>query len=122
VEFWTSRDATSAREVPESIVVIGGGVVGCELAQLYRRLGARVVIVEVLPQLLGREDPAAAELLCTVLEEEGVEIHLEAKIEGVQAGYVVTLAGGAQVRGERLLVATGRKANVEGFGFEQLGL
>jgi pyruvate/2-oxoglutarate dehydrogenase complex dihydrolipoamide dehydrogenase (E3) component len=96
--------------------------VGCELAQLYRRLGARVAIVEVLPQLLGREDPAAAELLRAVLEEEGIEIHLEAKIERVAAGPVVHLAGGTQVRGERLLVATGRKANVEGLGLEQLAL
>jgi len=122
LEFWTSREATSARAVPESLIVIGGGVVGSELAQAYCRLGARVTVVEVLDQLLGREDPAAARLLRETFEAEGIELRLGASIERVAAGYRVELAGGEVLEAERLLVATGRKAAVEGFGLEQLGL
>jgi pyruvate/2-oxoglutarate dehydrogenase complex dihydrolipoamide dehydrogenase (E3) component len=122
LEHWTSREATSAHEVPESLLVIGGGVVGCEIAQFYRRVGSRVTIVEVLPQLLGREDPEAAEVLYGALMEEGVTVRVEAMIEQVSAGFRIELAGGETLEGERLLVATGRRANVEGFGFEALGL
>jgi pyruvate/2-oxoglutarate dehydrogenase complex dihydrolipoamide dehydrogenase (E3) component len=120
LEYWTSREATSAREVPESLLVIGGGVVGCEIAQFYRRVGSRVTIVEALTQLLGHDDPGAAALLQQVLAEEGVEIRLGAQIERVADGYRIELAGGEALEGERLLIATGRRANVEGFGFDQL--
>ena len=122
LEYWTSREATSAREVPESLLVIGGGVVGCEIAQFFQRVGSQVTIVEVGPQILGREDPDSAVLLQMALEEEGVRIHLQSKIERVESGYRVVLAGGETFEGERLLVATGRRANVEGFGFEHLGV
>jgi pyruvate/2-oxoglutarate dehydrogenase complex dihydrolipoamide dehydrogenase (E3) component len=122
LEYWTSREATSAGEVPESLLVIGGGVVGCEIAQFYRRIGSRVTIVEALPQLLGHDDPAAAALLQQVLVEEGVEIRLGAKIKRVAEGYRIELAGGETLEGEQLLVATGRRANVEGLGFEHLDI
>jgi pyruvate/2-oxoglutarate dehydrogenase complex dihydrolipoamide dehydrogenase (E3) component len=118
--YWTSREATSAREVPESLLVIGGGVVGCEIAQFYRRVGSHVTIVEALTQLLGHDDPGAAALLQQVLAEEGVEIRLGAQIERVADGYRIELAGGEALEGERLLIATGRRANVEGLGFDQL--
>src|SRR5439155_25447213 len=62
-EYWTSREATSARAVPRSLLVIGGGVVGCEIAQFYRRVGSHVTIVEVVPRLLRRDDSGAAALL-----------------------------------------------------------
>jgi pyruvate/2-oxoglutarate dehydrogenase complex dihydrolipoamide dehydrogenase (E3) component len=122
LEYWTSREATSTREVPESLLVIGGGVVGCEIAQFFQRVGSQVTIVEVGPQILGRDDPDAAVLLQMALEEEGVRIHLEAKIARVLDGYRIELAGGETLEGERLLVATGRHANVDGLGFEQLGV
>jgi dihydrolipoamide dehydrogenase len=76
----------------------------------------------VLPQLLGREDAHAAELLRDAFAEEGIEVFLGARIESVTAGFVVRLEDGTELRGERLLVATGRKPNAAGLGFEQLGL
>jgi pyruvate/2-oxoglutarate dehydrogenase complex dihydrolipoamide dehydrogenase (E3) component len=121
-DYWTSRQATETREVPGSITVIGAGPVGCELAQFFRRAGARVVVVDVADRLLPSEDPAAGELLQASLEKEGVEFRLGATIERVQRGFRIHLAGQAGVRTERLLVATGRRPNTQGFGFEHLGL
>jgi pyruvate/2-oxoglutarate dehydrogenase complex dihydrolipoamide dehydrogenase (E3) component len=121
-DYWTSRQATETREVPQSITVIGAGPVGCELAQFFRRARARVVVVDVADRLLPSEDPAAGELLQAALEDEGVEFRLGATIERVQTGFRIQLAGQAGIRTERLLVATGRRANTQGFGFELLGL
>jgi pyruvate/2-oxoglutarate dehydrogenase complex dihydrolipoamide dehydrogenase (E3) component len=121
-DYWTSRQATETREIPASITIIGAGPVGCELAQFFRRAGARVVVVDVADRLLPSEDAAAGELLQAALREEGVEFRLEAEIERVEPGFRVHLAGEPGIRTERLLVATGRRANTQGFGFEHLGL
>ena len=121
VEHWTNREATGASEVPESLVVLGGGAVGCELAQLYHRLGSRVTLVQ-RRRLLPRTDAAAGELLRRAFDEEGIDVRLGSEAAAVEPGIRVTLADGATLEAERLLVATGRRPNVEGFGFESLGL
>jgi pyruvate/2-oxoglutarate dehydrogenase complex dihydrolipoamide dehydrogenase (E3) component len=121
-DYWTSRQATEAREIPESLTVIGAGPVGCELAQFFRRAGARVVLADVADRLLPRGDPGAGELLREALEDEGVELRLGVKIERVARGFRVELAGEPGLRTDRLLVATGRRANTQGFGLEHLGL
>ena len=120
--FWTSRDATTASEVPEHLVVLGGGVVACELAQFYRRAGAAVTVVVRGERLLGREDEAVAELLREVLEEEGVSVVTDAAVAEVRGGPEVALENGRVVAGSHLLVATGRRPNVDGLGLEQLGV
>jgi pyruvate/2-oxoglutarate dehydrogenase complex dihydrolipoamide dehydrogenase (E3) component len=122
VEYWTNREATSLREIPESVVVLGAGPVGCELAQIYTRMGANVVLADIADRLLPRDHPDAGALLADVLREEGVEIHLGRTIERVAPGIEVHIEGGTVVKGERLIVATGRRAAVEGFGFEKLGV
>ena len=102
--------------------MLGAGPVGCELAQFFRRSGARVVVVDVADRLLPSEDPAASELVQAAFEDEGVEFRLGANIEQVEPGFRIRLAGQPGIRTERLLVATGRRANTQGFGFEHLGL
>jgi pyruvate/2-oxoglutarate dehydrogenase complex dihydrolipoamide dehydrogenase (E3) component len=121
-DYWTSRQATETREIPDSIAVIGAGPVGCELAQFFRRAGARVVVVDVADRLLPNEDPAAGELVQAALADEGIEFRLGANIEQVEPGFRIRLAGQPGIRTKRLLVATGRRANTQGFGFEHLGL
>jgi pyruvate/2-oxoglutarate dehydrogenase complex dihydrolipoamide dehydrogenase (E3) component len=121
-DYWTSRQATETREIPDSIAVMGAGPVGCELAQFFRRAGARVVVIDVADRLLPTEDPDAAAILQAVLAREGVEFRLGAKIERVAPGFRIRLAGQPGIRTQRLLVATGRRANTQGFGFEHLGL
>jgi pyruvate/2-oxoglutarate dehydrogenase complex dihydrolipoamide dehydrogenase (E3) component len=122
VEHWTSREATSATAVPESLVVLGAGAVGCELAQFYRRLGARVAIVDRNERLLPREHPSAGDLVGKAFADDGIELHLNAQVERIEPGVRVHLEGGAVVEGERLLVATGRRPNVDELGLEQLGV
>jgi len=116
---WSTGEATSAHEVPASLVVVGGGVAGCELAQLYRRLGAEVTIVQRGPRLVPRLDADAAEVLETVFRDEEIGLRLGAQIERIETGRV-QLAGGEELAGERVLVATGRMPNVQSLGLEHL--
>jgi pyruvate/2-oxoglutarate dehydrogenase complex dihydrolipoamide dehydrogenase (E3) component len=124
--YWASREATSATAVPESLVVVGGGAVGCELSQAYARLGARVTLVQGGDHLLPRVDSEAADILAAALEEEGIEIRYDAKATRVEGGggapYRIELEDQEPVEAEQLLVATGRTPNVEGFGLEHLDL
>jgi pyruvate/2-oxoglutarate dehydrogenase complex dihydrolipoamide dehydrogenase (E3) component len=125
--YWTNRDASTTREVPRSLVVLGAGPVGCELAQFFRRMGSRVALVDVAKRVLPRDDPDAGAILQDALRGEGIELYLGGKIKGLdqrgcESSFRLSLEGEEVVEAERLLVATGRKANVEGFGFEQLGL
>ena len=122
VEFWGNREATSTSEVPQSVVVLGAGPVGCELAQLFVRLGARVALADIADRLLPRDDPEVGALLHDALAEEGVDIHVGRAIERVEPGISVHVEGGAELRGERLIVATGRRAAVDGLGLETLGV
>jgi pyruvate/2-oxoglutarate dehydrogenase complex dihydrolipoamide dehydrogenase (E3) component len=122
VDYWTNREATSVREIPGSLVVLGAGPVGCELAQFFNRMGARVALADIADRLLPRDHPDAGALLGDVLVGEGIDIHLGCTIERVEPGIDVHLEGGTTLSGERLIVATGRRAAVEGFGFEALGL
>lgn len=124
--FWSSREATSASEVPESLAIVGGGAVGCELAQVYTRLGSRVTLVQGGPRLLPRIDADVTEILAEAFREEGIELRLDAKATRVEDGtgerFRLELEGQEPVEAERLLVATGRKPGVEGFGLEQLDI
>ena len=122
VEYWTNREATRAHQVPESLVVLGGGPVGCELAQFYARMGARVTIVERGDVLLGRVHPDAGALLAEALREDGIDVRLGTGVERVEPGIRAHLSDGSAIDGQRLLVATGRRPNVEGLGLEQLGV
>jgi pyruvate/2-oxoglutarate dehydrogenase complex dihydrolipoamide dehydrogenase (E3) component len=129
VEAWTTREATSSHDVPASLVVLGGGVAGCELAQLYRRLGAEVTIVQRGNRLLPRVDRDAGELLQAAFEEEGIAVRLGAEVRSVSSDRLepvtavrIELADGTELAAEQLLIATGRRPNAEGLGLEQLGV
>ncbi len=125
VQYWTNRDAIWASRIPASLVVLGGGAVGVELAQFFRRMGAQVTIVEHNDHLLPRLDPDAGALLAERFEEDGIRVHLDTLVNGVEAtasGIRVHRASGEPVEAERLLVATGRRPTVAGIGLEQLGV
>jgi dihydrolipoamide dehydrogenase len=113
VRAWNNRDATTAERVPASMIVLGGGPVGCELAQAWASLGTKVTLVEGAERLLGRDEPFAGEAVAKSLRGRfGVDVRLGAMVESVRrggAGVVATLAGGGEVEGEEILVAVGRK-------------
>jgi pyruvate/2-oxoglutarate dehydrogenase complex dihydrolipoamide dehydrogenase (E3) component len=125
VDYWTNREAIWANAMPRSLVVLGGGPVGVELAQFFRRVGSDVTLVDHNDHLLARLDPDAGTLLGERLEQDGVRVVLRTKAESVEsasAAVRVHLVSGETVDAERLLVATGRTPNVHGLGLEQLGV
>src|SRR5436190_1718173 len=123
---WTNRQATTAAESPARLIVLGGGAVGCELAQAWASLGSNVVLVEAQARLLAGEEPFAGEQLAQSLRGHGVEIHLNAEVvnaaRDADQAFVLTLADGTELRGDELLVAVGRKPHTENLGLETVEL
>lgn len=113
VDYWTNVEATETLEVPARLVVLGGGPVGCELAQFFQRAGSQVSLVQGDSRLLSRVDADAAALVDEALREDGVDVHLDARAERVTCNSLL-LAGGEELPFARLLLATGRKPNVAG--------
>ena len=116
VEYWTNRQATLPRERPASLAVLGGGAVGVELGQAFARLGSKVTVIEAGPRFLGLEEPEAGAALRPHLEEDGMTLMVGDPCEAVErhgASVVLHLKSGAIVNADRLLVATGRRPNVE---------
>jgi dihydrolipoamide dehydrogenase len=122
---WTNREATTAGEVPERLLVLGGGVVGVELAQAWASLGASVALVEAADRLIANEEPFASDEVQAGLERAGVEVHAETKATAVSrgAGGQITLSlEGGELRGSELLVAVGRKPRTDDIGLETAGV
>jgi pyruvate/2-oxoglutarate dehydrogenase complex dihydrolipoamide dehydrogenase (E3) component len=122
--FWTNREIVQAEQVPESMIVLGGGAIGCELAQVFSRFGTEVTVVEALPRLLSFEEPEASDLIERVFTREGIKVCTSAPAERVghnDSCFSVRL-GGAVVTGSRLLVATGRRTDLAGLGVSTVGL
>jgi pyruvate/2-oxoglutarate dehydrogenase complex dihydrolipoamide dehydrogenase (E3) component len=122
---WTSREATSMKAVPRRLLVLGGGPVGVEMAQVVRRLGGEVVLIQRSEHLLPHEAAPLGEALAEALRRDGIEVILGAETTGaLREGddYVLELGDGREVRGDRLLVATGRRPRVNGIGLETVGI
>ncbi|MEX0665729.1 MAG: NAD(P)/FAD-dependent oxidoreductase [Acidimicrobiia bacterium] len=125
VEPWTNREAVMTETLPASLVVLGGGAIGLELAQAFARFGVAVTVVEGEHRLLGREEPEVCDLINEVLAKEGLELRTGVSADAVRRAdgqTVVELSDGTEVSGERLLVATGRRADLAAFGASKAGL
>jgi pyruvate/2-oxoglutarate dehydrogenase complex dihydrolipoamide dehydrogenase (E3) component len=123
--IWTNREVTGMKAVPRRLLALGGGPVGVEMAQAVRRLGGEVVIIEGADHLLPREAAPLGEALGEVLGREGVELVVGAHATAARRDgddYVLELEDGRELRGDRLLVATGRRPRVEGIGLETVGV
>jgi dihydrolipoamide dehydrogenase len=123
--YWTNREVTALTEIPESVVFIGGGVVAVELGQFLARFGSKVTIVQGPPRLADREDPRIGELLGEILEQDGAELVLGRRAVGVRGDgseKVVELDNGTEVRGAKLVVATGRRPRTQGIGLDAVGI
>ena len=121
---WGNREATTATEPPESLVILGGGVVGVELAQAWASLGTKVILLEGAPRVIVREEPFASEGVATGLRTAGVEVRTRCRAASVarDGDVTVTMEDGSTATGAELLVAVGRKPSTEGIGLETVGL
>jgi pyruvate/2-oxoglutarate dehydrogenase complex dihydrolipoamide dehydrogenase (E3) component len=123
--YWTNREAISAEQAPASLVVLGGGSIGAELAQMFARYGSAVTIVEGTDRLLPPEEPEAGEVVATALRADGVTLMLGAKAVRVSRdaeNVTVDLEDGTSVSGAELLVSVGRHARVAELGVDSVGL
>ncbi len=124
LQVWGTREATSAKEVPERLAVLGGGVTGTELAQAFARLGSGVTLV-ARSALLGNFPAEAAQLVAAGLRADGVEVHVNTSTERVRENgdgtFTLSLGGGSLITADKVLVATGRHPALEGLGLESVG-
>ncbi|WP_426593208.1 dihydrolipoyl dehydrogenase family protein [Cellulomonas sp. McL0617] len=121
--IWTNREATSMTAVPRHLLVLGGGAVGVEMAQAVRSLGGEVSLVS--DRVLGREPAPLGDALAEALRRDGIELHLGVPASSAHRDgddYVLTLEDGRELRGDRLLVATGRRPRTQGIGLESVGI
>jgi pyruvate/2-oxoglutarate dehydrogenase complex dihydrolipoamide dehydrogenase (E3) component len=122
---WTNREATTASEVPETLLVLGGGVVGVELAQAWASLGSRVTLVELFERVLVREEPFASEEVAESLRARGIDVRTNAEAVAVHRHHgvaTIELASGERLSGDELVVAIGRRPLTEELGLETVGL
>lgn len=126
--FLTNETVFSLTKLPQRIVVIGGGPIGCELAQAFARFGSRVTVLETAPRLLPREDPDAAAIVRSALEREGIDLRLGVRITRVESRdgekVVVTESDGTEITlaTDEILLGVGRTPNVEGLGLAEAGI
>ncbi len=128
--YWTNHEAIEAEQVPESLIVLGGGAIGAELAQVFSRFGAEVTVVEALGRLLPPEEPEAGALLADVFGREGIGVRTGVPAQRVAhdarpghgAGFTVILGDGAELSASGLLVATGRRADLAAVGTWDVGI
>ena len=120
----TSDQALFLDEIPRSLLIVGGGVIGCEFGQYYQKIGTKVSIIEMLDQLLPNEDPDTASELSKQFKSDGMECFTGTKVEKVDVNNHVTaiLSSGDQITADLMLVAIGRKANISNIGLGELGI
>lgn len=123
--YWINRQAIEVEQLPESLLVLGGGAIGLELSQVFARFGVRVTVVEALDRVLAVEEPEASEVAAAALRADGVEIHTGVRAERVEhdgSRFTLHGAGGAEFTADRLLVVTGRRAHLEELGLDTVGV
>jgi pyruvate/2-oxoglutarate dehydrogenase complex dihydrolipoamide dehydrogenase (E3) component len=123
--YWTNRELIEAAELPESLLILGGGAIGLELGQAMQRMGCAVTVVEVLPRLLSREEPESGDLLMRALTTQGLDIHTgtePASVTHHEDRFTVTCRRGERLGAQRLLVAAGRRVELDRLGVGVLGL
>jgi pyruvate/2-oxoglutarate dehydrogenase complex dihydrolipoamide dehydrogenase (E3) component len=126
VPHWTNREAIAAEELPDSLLIVGGGAIGLELGQAMSRFGVAVTIVEMADRILAPEEPEVSELMTEILEREGLVIHTGVTIERAEptgpTGCTLHFADGRSISADRLLVATGRRSDLAALCVAALGL
>jgi dihydrolipoamide dehydrogenase len=121
----SSTDLLDLGRIPASMLIVGGGVIGCEFASIFNAFGTKVTIVEMLPTLIATEDQQVIRFLQTFLKKKGIDLHLGTKVASLETGeggVLATLEGGGTVEAEIALVSVGRRPNTDGIGLEEAGV
>jgi pyruvate/2-oxoglutarate dehydrogenase complex dihydrolipoamide dehydrogenase (E3) component len=121
--YWTNREILTIEKAPESLAVLGGGAIGCELAQAFSRFGTRVSVIGSAPRLLAYEEPESGDVVAKAFAEDGIDVLTGVHVASVEydGGFRLGWDGG-QVEAEHLLVATGRRSTVDRLGLDSIGL
>lgn len=125
VHILSSKDLLDLGRIPESMIVVGGGVIGCEFASIFNALGAKITIVEMLPRLVATEDLQVSRYLGTFLKKKGIDVHLKTRVAsaGAAAGSVTaTLGDGTEITAECMLVSVGRRPSTAGLELGRAGI
>jgi pyruvate/2-oxoglutarate dehydrogenase complex dihydrolipoamide dehydrogenase (E3) component len=123
--YWTNRDAVQLTELPASLVVVGGGPIGCELAQVFARFGVRVTVVQHGPRLVPANEPEAAALLAEVFAHEGIRVLTDVELQRASyddGAFTLVLDTGEELVADKVLVAAGRTPNLDDLGLDTVGL
>ncbi len=122
----TSTSALQLEKIPESLLIIGAGVIGCEFASVFSELGTKITIVEMMPQMLPLEDKRLAKQFQGIFKKKGIEVLLKTKVDGIaeygEDHITANLEGGQQITAEKMLVSIGRQPNTQGIGLETVGV
>lgn len=120
----TNKEILELKEIPKSLVIIGGGVIGMEFASLFNSLGSKVTVIEMMPEILGANDFEISEMLRNAYTKKGVDFHLNSKVIRIDKNKVFVEKDGKEsiFEGEKILISVGRKPNVTGFGLEKIGV
>lgn len=124
VDYWTSREALEEHPLPETLAVIGGGVIGMEFASFFNSLGVKVSVIEMMPEILGVMDKETSAMLRAEYAKKGVTFYLNTKVvEATSDGIIIEKNGEtSQLSAEKILLSVGRKANLNGLGLENLAI
>lgn len=125
VDYWTNHEAIEANPLPKSMVILGGGAIGCELGQVFARFGCQVTMIEGSDRLMAHEEPEASALVESVFAAEGITVvagEHAVSVSQEDGGITVQTEGGRSITGDRLLVATGRMTDPAGLGLDTVGL
>lgn len=125
VDYWTNHEAVEAKELPDSLIVLGAGAIGSEIGQAMARFGTSVTIVEAMNRILPREEPEAGAVVARAFEAEGIDVRVDVlakEVTRIGDGVEVTLSDGATLRADRMLVATGRRTDVTAMGLDTIGV
>jgi pyruvate/2-oxoglutarate dehydrogenase complex dihydrolipoamide dehydrogenase (E3) component len=123
--YWTNREAIEVETLPATLVILGGGSIGVELAQVFSRFGVEVTVLELADRLLAPEDPESSELLAKVFEREGIAVQTSVTIDAVHHDghrFTVSLGSGEPVVADQLLVATGRRPDLQALNAASIGV
>ncbi len=122
----TSTSALELASIPETLLIIGAGVIGCEFASVFSELGAKITMVEMMPQMLPLEDTRLAKQFQQIFKKKGIEVLLKTKVDGIAeygANHITAnIEGGRQITAEKMLVSIGRQPNSKGIGLEAVGV